>query len=222
MTTAVKELVKAKPKWFTSCLGCGAHFEGEELLDKCPKCEGRRFIVQLAHSGSKYFDCERDAGIISTGGFFCLSCLIGKPGSEQSSDSRYCQSCQDFLTEEAKTLLQSGNHHRPEWIPQGLSLGASKAEDGGKTSAPYQVDGRTIMSTLNSEKNTVAIIPPRVAIRPSSKRGPKFRDLPVNFIRELAGLGHGPKAIATRLKADGIAVSYKTVQRVLAGQRVFA
>ncbi len=52
------------------------------------------------------------------------------------------------------------------------------------------------------------------------KRGRKRKPLPVELITQRASEGLGAKAIATLLKTeDGIEVSYKTVQRVLAGKR---
>jgi hypothetical protein len=81
------------------------------------------------------------------------------------------------------------------------------------------------MSTLESKKSEVDIITPSVSTRPIVKRirrGPKHRtDLPVEVIMQWAGEGMGSKVIAARLKAEhGIIVSYKTIQRILAGQRV--
>ena len=49
----------------------------------------------------------------------------------------------------------------------------------------------------------------------TTRRGPKSRALPVERIRQLAFNGMGSKAIATRLRGEGLSVSYKTVQRRL-------
>ena len=44
----------------------------------------------------------------------------------------------------------------------------------------------------------------------------KKKDLPEDYIMQLADAGMGSKAIATRLKSElGIEVSYKTIQRLL-------
>ncbi|MFC1906958.1 hypothetical protein ACFLW8_02620 [Chloroflexota bacterium] len=48
----------------------------------------------------------------------------------------------------------------------------------------------------------------------------KKRALPEDLIKQWASEGEGSKAIVTRLKSQGIAVSYKTIQRLLNGQRV--
>ena len=57
--------------------------------------------------------------------------------------------------------------------------------------------------------------------KPVIKRGPKHRDLPDELIAKLAGQGMRAKAIASELKREhGIIVSYKTIQRMLEGQRV--
>ena len=48
----------------------------------------------------------------------------------------------------------------------------------------------------------------------------KKRELPEGLIRQLHGQGMGSKAITTKLKEEtGIQVSYKTVQRILSGER---
>jgi hypothetical protein len=61
-----------------------------------------------------YFDIKRDNQLIFTGKFFwCNSCLVARPISEQSPDNRYCQSCFETLKEEAKLLHQK----KPSWIP---------------------------------------------------------------------------------------------------------
>ena len=71
------------------------------------------------------------------------------------------------------------------------------------------------MSTSDDKKTTVDIIKPLVAKVTRGKRGPKHRDLPRDLIRQLAGEGMGSKAIASQLKREqGIAVSYKTIQRI--------
>ena len=76
------------------------------------------------------------------------------------------------------------------------------------------------MSTSDDKKTTVDIIKPSVAKVTRGKRGPKHRDLPGDLIKQLAGEGMGSKAIATQLKKEqGINVSYKTIQRVLSGER---
>ena len=81
-------------------------------------------------------------------------------------------------------------------------------------------DMRRIMSPLESKKIEVDIIHPPGATRTSGKRGPKHRSLPEDLIRHLAGEGMGSKAIAARLKAEHrVKVSYRTIQRILSGER---
>ena len=147
------------------------------------------------------------------GAFFCHACLASKPATEASPDPRYCQVCYDFLTKEAEMLPEN---KRPKWIPKPQR--ALKACE--KQYHIPQVGGG-IMSTLESKKFEVDIIHPPDATRTSVKRGPRHRPLPEDLINLLAGEGLGSKAIAARLKAEfGITVSYKTIQRVVSGQRV--
>ena len=53
---------------------------------------------------NRYFDIKRDRAIIKASGFFCQTCLVGKPASEQSPDKRYCQGCYDFLQDGNKAV----------------------------------------------------------------------------------------------------------------------
>ena len=159
-----------------------------------------------------YFDVERDIEIEKAGGFWCHGCLMGKPAIEQSPDDRHCQSCYEFLLKEVDMLPQG---KRPAWIPK---PGKSKIEH--KKPIPVSQDVVLNMSTLESKYFEVDIIQPPGATRTSVKRGPKHRPLPEGLINLLAGEGLGSKAIAASLKAEfGITVSYKTIQRILSGER---
>lgn len=154
---------------------------------------------------------------IEDGSFFCEACLVGKSIIEQSPDSRYCRGCHGFLLKEAEILPD--NKH-PKWVPKAQSKKDSIGKIGHQK--PIQVSGDMVlnMSTLNGKKSEVDIIPPLVATRTVLRRGPKHRQLPEDLIRQLAGEGMGSKAIATRLKIEyGRKISYKTIQRVLSGER---
>ena len=160
---------------------------------------------------TKIFDSKRD----STLPCFCEACLADKQQSEMSEDTRYCKDCYDFLLEEA-TLI-SGNR-RPGWIPKKSKALHAKMGQAKQCLIPQDTGG--IKSTLKEEKSKVDTIQPPTLLRPQAKRGPKHRVLPEDLIRSLAAEGMGSKAIASKLKAErGIDVSYKTVQRVLSGER---
>jgi len=154
-----------------------------------------------------YFDVKQDIQIINAGGFFCQACLVGKPAQEQSPDPRYCQGCYVFLLKEAAT---ESSRRFADWKPRKSP----------KEAAQVSQDMRTIMSTLDYQKSQVDIIQSSVGKVTRAKRGPKHRDLPGDLIRRLAAESMGSKAIATKLrKEQGIPVSYKTIQRVLSGER---
>ena len=153
----------------------------------------------------------------ATGGFFCHACLVDKLLSEQSADPRYCWECCDFLLKEAEVLLERGLTRRPDWIPQ-PQIKEVEREKGKQVVG----DMPRIMSTLASQKSEVDIIHPSPVSRASSKRGPKHKALPQELIKQWAGKGMGSKAIASKLKNEpGIKVSYKTIQRLLSGEREF-
>lgn len=55
----------------------------------------------------------------------------------------------------------------------------------------------------------------------SQKRGPKHKELPQGLIKRMAKKEKSSRVIAQRLEDEkGIKVSYKTIQRILKGQRV--
>jgi len=137
------------------------------------------------------------------GMFFCEACLKDLPLEERSpKDMRYCAFCQPIIENE---YLMLASH-------KGRSLSQFYCPI---TLSPLPGQGDRNMSTLEESKITVDIIPPRVG-----KRGPKKMELPEGRIREMAGAGMGSRAIAGRLKAESsITISYKTIQRLLEGQR---
>ena len=142
--------------------------------------------------------------------FFCYTCLEDKDRKELSPDPRYCQGCYDFLLKEAE-MLPGGK--RPAWIPKEGKIGHQKS---------IQVSGDVVlnMSTLNDKKSEVDIIQPSVGKVTRVKRGPKQKPLPQELIEQWAGEGMGSKAIASKLNNElGIKVSYKTIQRLLSGER---
>jgi hypothetical protein len=67
------------------------------------------------------------------------------------------------------------------------------------------------MSTLKAQNSTVDKLSRPVIIR----RGPKSKALPLERIAKLAADGMGSKLIARQLNANGIEVSYKSIQRLL-------
>ena len=163
-----------------------------------------------------YFSIERDKEIISTGGFFCQACVVGKPLDDVSSDPRYCQGCYEVLVAEAKLLPTT---KRPKWVPKSpLRHGKISPE---KT-IPVSQDEVLIMHTIKQEKSKVCIIQPQVGkVAYEEKRGPKHKDLPEDLIKQWDGEGMGSKAIVSRLKRElDIKVHYSTIQRILKGQRV--
>jgi hypothetical protein len=159
------------------------------------------------------FSIKQDKATIGAGGFWCSACLSGKPSSEQSPDPRYCKGCFQVLSEEAR-LLSGGK--RPAWLPK-----PQTPEKAVESQYPIPQQGYRNMSTVNAEKSTVDIINPPEPKVTHGKRGPKHRELPEDLIRQWASDSMGSKAIAVRLRSEhGIEVSYKTIQRILSGQRI--
>lgn len=144
--------------------------------------------------------------------FFCEACLIDKPATEVSPDPRYCQGCCDFLVKEAMSLP---DHKRSKWVPK---LGKENQ---------YRIPdyGDVIMSTVlidSSASDASGIINPQGKKFLLGKRGPKHKPFPEDLIRQLATeKGMDSKRISARLFNDhGIEISYRTILRILSGQRV--
>ena len=171
-----------------------------------------RSLEAMTMPNDGYYGVKRDNEIINASGFFCHACLVDKAADEASLDPRYCQGCYEFLIKEAEMLPAT---KRPKWTPKPV-----RGEKAGRRQYQISRVGDRIMSTLDDKKFEVDIINPPAMSRARGKRGPKHRRLPEDLIRQLADEGMGSKAIAAKLKADyGIVVSYKTVQRVLSGER---
>ena len=76
----------------------------------------------------------------------------------------------------------------------------------------------TLTPGHNSANGSLGAVGVGIMSRPK-KRGPKHKALPQEVVTKLSGEGMSSKAIAARLRAEGITVSSKTIQRLLAGQR---
>lgn len=167
-----------------------------------------------------FFSAERDKEVEKAGGFWCHACLVSHPADRQSPDPRYCQRCYDLLLKEAE---KDNTHWGGDWRPL---LSSHKPLETPLKVAQVSESMQRIKSTLESSKIEADKTQPSVAVEtPSkhsgSKRGRKPKELPEDLIARLAGKGMGSKAIASQLKAHhNITVSYKTVQRILAGQQV--
>ena len=137
------------------------------------------------------------------GMFWCHAHLQDMPLKKQSNDPRYCQECYQVLSQEAKDTGARHNKKAPWWLP---------AVDGGyKKTSDVVLEGGGNMSTLKAPNSTADKLSRSVVIR----RGPKNKALPLERIAKLAADGMGSKLIARQLNADGIEVSYKTIQRLL-------
>lgn len=165
-----------------------------------------------AYSRYRQFDSAIDKAICDAGGFFCKSCLVGKPLYDILPKQLYCQVCYEFLKGEAELLNPKAR--KTDWIPV---VKQAQAEKDTENVAGVPQDVTLIMQTSNDQKNTVSIIHPREPSETTtSKRGPKFKDLPIDLISRWAGDGMGTKSITKRLKQEfDIVVHYTTIHRLL-------
>lgn len=153
-----------------------------------------------------YFNIETDKQFPC----FCEACAIGKTEEQMSQkDIRYCLDCQPIIEEEYH-LQAPGKRTKYKPIP------ATKIK--GVLSPHIQMpidEQKTKLSILNSPSPAMDNFRPRG--RPETY---KKRPLPEEQIKQLHEEGMGAVAIATQLKRDqGIDVSYKTIQRILSGER---
>lgn len=169
---------------------------------------------------NSYFSSARDAEVIVVGGFYCRCCLVSKPASEQSADQRYCQSCYDVLISEAAMLPSS---HRPWWVPKRAVEKTTRVSEtgeqvGGETSdaipATQVTRGPCDIIPVGHKDGEVILSQEKAA---PVARGRKRQELLEARILELAAKGLTTRAIAREL---GGQVSYRTVARFLAGQRL--
>lgn len=176
----------------------------------------RHVISEVVNKTSHYFDIERD----KTYPCFCEACLSGKTEVEMSErDTRYCKECQVSIESDYKL---SGR----KYIPLVVNIESNLAPSSNATINKISLEntegrelhieqGKTKMSTLNSPSPTVDIFRPRGRPKTYQKR-----PLPDDKIKQLHSEGIGVKAITTQLKKEqGVDVSYKTIQRVLSGER---
>jgi len=190
----------------------------------------------LACLENRPFSDARDRALIKAGThFYCEGHLCAIPIGEQSDDPRYCRSCREFLRQEAESLKIRG-----AWVPKltgkrrGKAAAIDKSHTAPQASHTPSIKGdiipdhitipptgqRQIMSTPKTPKTEGDKTAPRVMVK--KRRGPKHKSLPVDEIKRWAKKdGMRSKRIAARLeKKRGIKVSYKTIQRILNGQRV--
>jgi hypothetical protein len=136
---------------------------------------------------------------------------MNKPTAELSPrDIRYCTFCQQII--EYEYSLQSDRSHLKKYKPV-AEMNSEAIES--PSIEMYTGNEKTKKSTSSENTVTVDIFRPRG--RPKAYRK---RELPEQLIKQLHDEGLGAKAIATQLRTDGgIIVSYKTIQRILCGER---
>ncbi|MFC1930255.1 hypothetical protein ACFLW6_05340 [Chloroflexota bacterium] len=144
---------------------------------------------------------------------FCHACCKDFPPETMSPDPRYCPECYEFLLKEAELIT---NWKKPAWVPV-ITPSCKRVEAKSDAEKPPTHGGvpTAKLSKLNEVSNSMDNFRPRG--RPKTYRK---RELPENLIYQLYNEGLGSQAIAARLKKEkGVEVSYKTIQRMLSGER---
>lgn len=135
--------------------------------------------------------------------FLCLACLVHKPKDDRSEDSRYCQSCFDFLIDEVKASDTRDVLRKSRWMPK---------KDADKRRAKTIRQGiplTQVFAQPNSDNK-----------KPNAISGGRpAKDLPVEKINTMSDSGMKVPEILRQLKADGVEISKRTIYSILAGQR---
>ena len=142
--------------------------------------------------------------------FFCQACLEDKPKRERSEeDFRYCNLCQPVIEGEYRAIVESKGRPLTSLYKPILRVPLSDPMES------HTELKKSKMSTLIETPVTVDNFRP-----PDRPKTYKKQELPEPLIKEMKIAGMGAKAIATRLKVEqDINVSYKTIQRMLSGER---
>jgi hypothetical protein len=152
---------------------------------------------------NNYFDSKRDREICEAGGFFCRTCLVGKPADDASPDERHCQQCYDFL---AREMEQDTSHRHADWHPR-IPQGAMR-----ETSEPLKKPSQQL-----PDKQRAVTKPQPVEDMVRAYVTSSVTDDVTAQIKILAGQGMSSRAIARLLQSEGIAISHMTIARRLQG-----
>ncbi len=111
---------------------------------------------------NNYFSCAKDREFIEAGGFFCETCLVGKPLDDISPDPRYCQGCHDQLQADKKDQTQQ-KISRDFWTADGQTfvtsgIGFCVAKDGVTVSIGKVDDlGKPYSATETAENKEITV-----------------------------------------------------------------
>jgi hypothetical protein len=155
-------------------------------------------IITMTNNG--YFNIKRDNKFIAAGThFWCQVCLIARPLSDHSPDPRYCQSCYDFLVEEAKLL---NKWKLPDWVP------ITKGKKAVKEQGVEVLRIPEVLAGING-------VPAKTQPRENNQGGRPRLNLPVKQIRKWQREGYGATEIKRRLADSGVRVSMRSLYRML-------
>ncbi len=128
---------------------------------------------------------------------FCQACPTGKSLMAMSTDGRYCHECYDFA--EGKAAELPGQSQQTTISPEGC--------------------GKTTLGIRPSEAMPRSYTPPALSLGHHGGGRPR-KALPLDLIKEPRQDGRTIRAIASRLAAQGMAVSPRTIGRVRKGARI--
>lgn len=129
--------------------------------------------------------------------FLCRACCEKLPLEKMSKDARYCGFCQGFIEDEYRVRAE-GRDISLESLYKPLER-LSTVKEGG--------------TNLLCGENVPSM-------KLSHQKGPyQKQELPEKLILDMSHQGRGSRVIAAYLGLQGIYISYRTVQRVIRGER---
>ena len=153
-----------------------------------------------------------DKEIIDAGGFYCHTCLVGKPSTEQSPDQKQCQGCYDFWQVENNEVKSCPKdcwtnydtiyvHYNQKYaVSKSLGVVCLGPVDGGETPQTPPKNAPVLLESVpkveHEKSHEVEIIHEQTA----RLLGRPCLDLPMDKVSELVGQGFGVRALARELK----------------------
>ena len=153
---------------------------------------------------------------------FCNGCLVKKQPEEMScEDPRFCKPCHDLLLAEYQALEGRQKYKPPPLFEKAYPGTPLECHSDALATRGHNSEKVKPIPSYGLGKKQI-IMSHFAEAKILKKRGPKHRDVPEHLIKQLAANQIlKPRGIArVMLSEHQTKISYKTVERILKGQRV--
>lgn len=130
-----------------------------------------------------------------------------------------CSKCGHHVTDGVTVYGECPDCHASSWLCHLRSQDDSKGKISGNEALAPVITPPVILSQENEPLHNWDKITLSKSQAGKSRLGRKQHPIPGDLIKQLASQGHSSRQIAEKLSEHGTNTSYKTVQRVLSGQR---